>query len=108
MSFIIALSVMYLNLWYTVVKLLSKLNLKSPFTYDVSKLLSSIAYGLISIWLVGFIGKNYTDWVSKAYGSSINVISHTNEFLFAAGIVFIISQIFKHGIEIQEENLQTI
>lgn len=108
MSFVIALSAMFVYLWYVVITLLSKLNIKSPFTFEVSKKLEKIAYWLFAIWLVGFIGENYVDWLSKSMGEQLNIIKVANEFLFTAGIVYIISQIFKHGIEIQEETNLTI
>jgi hypothetical protein len=108
MVFVIALSGMFAFLWYEVVTLLSKLNIKSPFTVQVSKKLERIAYWLLCIWVVGFIGETYVAWIAKGMGTSLNIIKVANEFLFSAGIVYIISQVFKQGIEIQEENQQTI
>jgi len=108
MSFVIALSAMSVNLWYLVITLLSKLNINSPFTIDVTRKLEKIAYCLLAIWVVGTIGENYVDWVSKRIGEQLDIISAGNEFLFIAGIVYIISQIFRRGIEIQEEINQTI
>jgi hypothetical protein len=108
MSFVICMSAMFLYLWYTVVILLLKLNIKSPFTVEVSQKLQRIAYCLLAIWVVGFIGEQYVDWVAKHMGTALNIIKVENEFLFTSGIVYIISQIFKYGIEIQEENQQTI
>ncbi|MEP7322567.1 MAG: DUF2975 domain-containing protein [Saprospiraceae bacterium] len=108
MSFVLVLSIMLMQLWYVVITLLSKLNIKNPFTIEVAKKLEKIAYSLLSIWIVGFIGEKYVDWVSKNMGGPLSIIKATNEFLFTAGIVYIISQIFRHGIELQEENQQTI
>ncbi|HKR04447.1 MAG TPA: DUF2975 domain-containing protein [Bacteroidia bacterium] len=108
MSFVMALSAMFVQLWYIVITLLSKLNIKSPFTIEVSKKLEKIAYLLFTIWVVGFIGEHYVDWLSKRLGEQLNIIKVANEFLFISGIVYIISQIFRRGIEIQEENQQTI
>ena len=108
MSIVIAISAMFVYVWYTVIALLSRLNIKSPFTIEVSKKLERIAYLLFDIWIVGFIGENYVDWLAKKIGEQIDIISVGNEFLFFAGIVYVISQIFRHGIEIQEENQQTI
>lgn len=108
MSFVITLSGMYVMLWYQVILLLSKLNIQNPFTIQVSEKLEQIAHLLLSIWIVGFIGENYVEWVSKRMGEQIDIINAPNEFLFTAGIVYIISQVFKRGIEIQEENQQTI
>ena len=108
MAFVIALSAMFVYLWYQVSTLLSKLNIKSPFTIEVSKKLEKIAWWLFAIWVVAFIGESYADWLSKNMGEQLNIIKVENEFLFTAGIVYIISQIFRHGIEMQEENQQTV
>ena len=108
MSFVIALSAMFVCLWYQVMTLLSKLNIRSPFTSMVSKKLEMIAWWLFAIWVVGFIGETYANWLSKRLGERLNIINIQDEFLFTAGIVYIISQIFKHGIEMQEEYQQTI
>jgi hypothetical protein len=108
MSFVLALSFMFIYLWYQVATLLSKLNIQSPFTISVSKKLEVIAFALFSIWLISFMGENYIHWVSKKMGNPLTVVTAQSEVLFTAGIVYVISQIFKHGIAIQEENLQTI
>jgi len=108
MAFVISLSAMSVYLWQLVITLLSKLNLNSPFTIQVSQKLEKIAYWLFAIWAVSFIDKKYVDWISQSVGEQLNIITIGNEFLFIAGIVYIISQIFRHGIEIQEENQQTI
>lgn len=108
MSFVIFLSGMSVYLWHLVVNLLSRLSVKSPFTIHVAKKLEKIAHWLLSMWVVAFIGRNYIDWLSKRIGEDLDLIEIGNEFLFIAGIVYIISQIFKQGIEIQEENQQTI
>jgi hypothetical protein len=108
MCFAITLSAMFVYLWYQVTMLLSNLNIKSPFTFEVSKKLEKIGYWLFAIWIVGFIGENFINWLSKDMGEQLQIITIGNEFVFTAGIVYIISQIFKRGIEIQEENEQTI
>ena len=108
MIFVMALSAMFIYLWYQVAELLSKLSVESPFTIQVAQKLNKIAYWLVAIWVVSVIGKIYTGWLSKHIGGQLNLITIGNEFLFTAGIVFIVSQIFRRGIEIQEENQQTI
>ncbi len=108
MTLVITISAMYLKLWYVIVTLLSKLNIQTPFTKEVSKLLEEIAYWFLAIWIISFIGDNYTDWLSKRLGEDLSVISVSSQLLFSAGIVYVISQIFKHGIEMQEENQQTV
>lgn len=54
------------------------------------------------------IGNGYFDFISKRTG--IDLVNHFNhgEYFFMAGIVYIISQIFKRGVELQEENELTV
>jgi magnesium-transporting ATPase (P-type) len=108
MSFVLILSGLAFSIGLQVVSLLSKLNIRSPFTFDVTRKLEKLAYALLSVWVIALIGRIYTEWFSKRFGETLEVIDPHEGFLFAAGIVYITSQLFKRGIEIQEENLQTI
>lgn len=108
MSFVIALSAMKVNLGYLVINLWSEINLRSPFSWEVTKHLEKIAYQLLTIWLVSIIGKGYIKWLSKSIAQDLDVVNIGDEFLFISGIVYLTSQIFKRGIEIQEENQLTV
>lgn len=108
MSFVMVISTMLVYLWLVVIRLLTKLNMQSPFTFEVVEKLEKIAYWLFAIWVVGVLGENYTQWISKRMGQQLNIVNAVNEYLFTAGIIYIISQIFRHGVEMQEENQQTI
>ena len=105
---IIISSGMLVYLWLMIVMLLTKLNIKSPFTIQVAGRMERIAYWLFVIWIFGFIGKDYAGWLTKTMGEQITITNLENAYLFSAGIVYIMSQIFKQGIEIQEENAKTI
>ena len=107
-SFVILLSAMYVYLWIMVIALLSKLNINSSFTVEVSKKLERVAYLLFAIWIINFTGDDYVLMAVKRDGEKLDIIKSSNELLFTSGIVYIISQIFKRGVEIQEENQQTI
>lgn len=110
-SLTVTLMVAYLGLKakliYLVIKSLSKVNLANPFTYDMTRLLEQISYVLAGIWVIAIISNAYTSWLMKRAGSFDAELS-SGEFLFMAGLVFIISQIFKRGVELQSENDLTI
>ncbi len=108
LSAVILHSALSVYLWHTVIQLLSKLNLKAPFTFEVTTNLEKIAYWLFAIWVVGYTCGKYAEWISQSLGEPLNLSTTGGEFLFIAGIVYIISQIFRLGIEMQEENQQTI
>ena len=109
MSMIITISAFKVWVWYLIFDLLNKLQLNSPFSPFVTKKLESISYVLFGIWAVmTFIGKSYAHYLVKASGIELPEKYISDEYLFIAGIVFILSQIFKRGVEMQEENQLTV
>jgi hypothetical protein len=108
MSFLIALSAMHGYVWYRVARLLTKLNLQDPFSRGVARTLEEIGIQLLGIWIVSLIAQQSIAWISKNSGIHLDRFPAVNEYLFFAGIVYIISQVFKRGIEIKEENELTV
>ena len=109
MCLTIAVSALKALIWYVVFKLLSKLKLQTPFSMEVEKKLERIAYLLLGVWIVSSIfWKIYIYYLLKATGIQLPTNSSGDEYLFMAGIIYIISQVFKRGIEIQEENQLTV
>lgn len=106
-SFMVALSAMKSFVWYLVIKTLSKINLANPFKMEVAQTLERISHVLFGTWVVGMVSSAYSGWLLKATGQTFtNYVS--GEFIFVAGLVFIISQVFKRGVEIQSENELTV
>ena len=95
-------------IWYYIFDFLNILSLKNPFTVTISAKIQKISYLLFELWVVSFIGNNYIKFIGKESG--IDLVNHFNhgEYFFMAGIVYIISQIFKRGVELQEENEFTV
>jgi hypothetical protein len=92
-----------------VFKLLSKLKLQTPFSMEVEKKLESIAYLLLAVWIASTIfWKTCIFYVSAETGIQLATNNSGGEYLFMAGMMYIISQVFKRGIEIQEENQLTV
>jgi hypothetical protein len=88
---------------------LSKLKLQTPFSMEVEKKLERIAYLLLAVWIVsGIFWKTYIYYLAQATGIQLPANKSGDEYLFMAGIIYIISQVFKRGIEIQEENQLTV
>jgi hypothetical protein len=109
MSIVIAVLVLKANIWYSIFYLLEKLELKSPFTLKVIKKLERIACLLLGIWVItGIIGKTYSHYLMKSTGIQLSFNHSGDAYLFIAGIVYIIAQIFRRGIEMQEENALTV
>ncbi len=109
MILIISISVLKALFWYKVFELLSELKLQTPFSREVVIKLERMAYILLGVWIVSSIfWKTYTFYLNQATGIQLPIRNTDDEYLFMAGIIYIISQIFKRGIELQEENQLTV
>ncbi len=109
MCLTIAVSVLKAIIWFVVFNLLSKLKLQTPFSMEVEKKLERIAYLLLGVWIVSSIfWKTYIYYLSQATAIQLPTNNSGDEYLFMAAIIYIISQVFKRGIEIQEENDLTV
>lgn len=105
----IAVSTLKAAIWFGIFALLTKLKLKTPFSMEVQKKLESIAYLLLAVWIVSsFFWDTYTYYLKQDTGIQLPANNSGGEYFFMAGIIYIISQIFKRGIEIQEENQLTV
>jgi hypothetical protein len=108
MSIIIVLAVLHAMVWAQIVKLLSSLNLKNPFSRKVGTILRRTGAQLLGIWVISVMAEQFTKWIGRHYSLEIGSLHAMHEYLFFAGIIYIISQVFKRGIEIQEENELTV
>ena len=109
MSMIIAVSALKAIIWYVVFELLLKLKLQTPFSMEVEKKLERIAYLLLGVWIVSSIfWKIYAYYLTQDTGIQLPANNTGDEYFFMAAIVYIVSQVFKRGIEIQEENQLTV
>ena len=109
MCLTIAVLMLKATIWYVVYALLTKLKLQTPFSMEVEKKLERIAYLLLGVWIVSSIfWKTYIYYLSQGMGIQLQANNSGDEYLFMACIIYIISQVFKRGIEIQEENQLTV
>ena len=92
---------------YLIIKLLAKINLIHPFSMEVADRIVKISYALIFIWVLSFVVGFFDKWATLAIGLEPQ-FEVRGEFLFIAGLVYLIGNIFKRGVEIQNENKLTI
>lgn len=105
-SFILAISILKAVLFYTVINLLSTLNLSKPFNSLVSKQIYRISYYTLSIGLLSYLVRESarqlnhrainTDVLSEFWADS-------SAFILMAAVIYVIAAIFKRGIELQDE-----
>jgi len=111
MSFIVVISTLKAYLFYLVVKIFMKLNLVKPFSVEIARLIEMISLEVFSIAIVGMVAKQYTKkLVELGYDISFanEYWNGTGAFLMMAAIVYVIAQIFKRGMELQNENDLTV
>src|SRR6478609_2655017 len=105
----IAVSALKATIWFVVFYLLTKLKLQTPFSMEVEKKLERIAFLSLGVWIVsGIFWKIYVYYLTQDTGIQLPANNTGDEYFFMAGMLYIISQIFKRGIEIQEENQLTV
>lgn len=111
MSCIVVLAVLKAYLFYLVVSLFTNLNLLSPFRVEIAKIIEKISYEALSIAILSSIANQYAKKLIKNGYDISDTSSYwddTSAFLMMAAIVYVISQIFKKGIELQQESELTI
>ena len=107
-SLVIVFAALKAHIWYYLFDFLLNLKLKNPFTSEIATKVQNISYLLFSLWVIAAIGDGYFKYISKQ--TDIDLVNHFNqgEYFFMAGIVYMISQIFKRGVDLQEENELTV
>ncbi|WP_153797900.1 DUF2975 domain-containing protein [Foetidibacter luteolus] len=106
-SLMVTLLILEAYVAFLVTRVLSKIKLASPFTMEISRILEKISYLILLVWVTAMLYNAHVKWLSKTIGMAReNFIS--GEFIFLAGVVFIFSQVFKKGVEIQSENELTV
>jgi hypothetical protein len=106
-SFNVAVSIMKAYVFFLVIKIFTKIDLSDPFKMDLALRLEKISYVLFGLSIVGMISRGHTGYLLDITGVEYG-LKFTGEFLFMAGLIFIISQIFKRGVELQSENDLTV
>ena len=107
-------AVMKACIFYLIVKILheKKLNISQPFSREVRLFIIKVSCLAFGIGLFSWWGVKYTEWLIRQ-GVKMPDTQHlhlggADVWLFMSVILFVIAQIFKRGIEIQEENELTV
>ena len=106
-SWMVILAGLQAYIAYLVINVLSKIKLVNPFQMEIAQQLEKIAYYIFGSWIITVFSNAHTKWLMKRFdGMEDNLLG--TEFIFLAGVVFIFSQVFKKGVEIQSENELTV
>jgi hypothetical protein len=95
-------------LFYLLIKFLSKVQLRKPFTLEIVRRIQQISFILLVAAAIVLTNDAHIGWVNHEYGNNIPQDGNMAEYLFMAGLIFIISQVLKRGVELQAENDLTV
>ncbi len=90
-----------------VIKILSAFNLEHPFTMEVTRRLQRITLFMFWTWVTLFLSNTFRSGVMKIEVSE-DKKGNAAELLLLVGLLFVISQVFRRGVEIQSENDLTV
>ncbi|MHA8097864.1 hypothetical protein VR479_01050 [Aquirufa aurantiipilula] len=85
------------------IKIISKINLTSPFDMALALQLEKISILILTLWLISLFATIYQELMDLP-----NMDWNGGEALFLSGLIFLFAQIFKKGAEIQAENDLTV
>jgi len=110
-AFVLFISILKAILFYVVIQLQFKLDLSKPFSCFVSNKISQISHYTFSIGILSYVARQIAKSL-QLQGYEIDKLSQfwvdSSAYITMAAIIYIISVIFKKGIELQEENELTI
>lgn len=110
-SLVIFLSGMKAYVFYLVIKLFMKLNLVKPFDETVRDFITQISWFVFFTGIGSYIAHRFTKHLLQK-GYDVDAVfqfwNGTEAYLLMAAVLFVIAQIFKKGIELQQENDLTV
>lgn len=110
-SFILIIAILKAYLFYAVIRLMHKMDLKKPFSTFVAKQISQISYYTLSIGLLSYIGRQLVKNLMHHGFVPKNVSTFWTDsqaFILMGAVIYIIAIIFKKGVDIQNENDLTV
>ncbi|MGZ0015862.1 DUF2975 domain-containing protein [Yeosuana sp. AK3] len=106
---LILLATLKAFIFYLVIKIFLKFDLKQPFTNCRANLISKISYVCLFTGMLSMVANKYDVWlITHRIGTHIPLDFGNEGLLFMSGILFIVAYIFKYGVEIQSENDLTV
>jgi len=94
-------------IFYLLILIFKKIDLNRPFQDGVVNIIYKICKISLFIAIVGIFANPYQSWLqSKVIFTPIDFA--TSEYVFMAGVVYVVATLFKRAIDIQTENDLTI
>ncbi|RZK41024.1 MAG: DUF2975 domain-containing protein [Hymenobacter sp.] len=110
-SFILIIAILKAILFYIVIMLMLKMDLKKPFSTFVARQISLMSYFTLSIGLLSIIARQIVQGLMH-HGFVPDNLSQFwadgQAFIVMGAVIYIIATIFKKGVELQNENDLTV
>lgn len=110
-SFILIISLLKAYLFYAVIRLMHKMDLKKPFSVFVARKISEISYFTLSIGFLSIIARQLTKSLMHhgfVPGNLYQFWEDGRAFILMGAVIYIIATIFNKGVDIQSENDLTV
>lgn len=91
---------------FLMTELLKDFNLKNPFSQVVVRLMERICFSILFIWFITLVHNGHMKALEQVVGVAAN--GSDDAYLLWSAMVYVLAQVFKRGIEIQNENEYTI
>lgn len=106
-----AITIFEALIFYAVIQIFLKINFVSPFHETIGKLIQKMSGFSLIVGLLSNVTVSYSEKFTAMGIQLPNLMEHIglgDAFLFFAGILYFISQLFAKAIELQKENELTI
>lgn len=110
-SLILFVAILKAYLFYIVIKLMHNMDLLKPFSTFVSRQILLLSYYTLTIGLVSYIGKQFSNNLTYYGLNSYNLNQFWEDsqaYILMGAVIYIIATIFKKGVAIQNENDLTV
>jgi len=110
-GFILSIAILKSIMFYMVIRLMHKMDLKKPFNTFVAKQISIISYYTLSIGILSYIARQLAKNLMHLGFVTENLNQFWRDsqaFIIMGAVIYIIAVIFKKGVDIQNENDLTV
>jgi hypothetical protein len=110
-TLILCVAILKAQLFYTMIRILLKIDLIHPFSKEIAKLISTLSYIAFEIGFFHAMASGCADWLIKRSFELEGLQSYLSgafEYFLLSALIFAIAQVFKRGVEIQAENELTV
>jgi hypothetical protein len=110
-GFILTIASLKVYLFYVVIMLMHRMDLRNPFSEFVSSQISRISWLTVTIGVLGVFGQQFVGYLARREVIDLSRFAFWNDsdtFIVMGAVIYIIAMIFRRGLELQNENDLTV